>query len=897
MPEVKSICCYCGVGCGVLIEHDGRHITGVRGDPEHPANYGRLCTKGTTLHLTAQAGGRCLYPALRRDKAAARQRVDWDTALDAAAAKFAAIIREHGPEAVGIYLSGQLSTEDYYVFNKLMKGLIGSNNVDTNSRLCMSSAVAGYKATLGADAPPACYDDVDQAGVIFIVGSNTAWAHPVLYRRIEAARKANPQLKLIVADPRRTDTARDADLYLPILPGSDVALFNAMLHVLVAENRLAQTYIDTHTEGWPALRALVAAYTPERAAELCGIAAADIVRAAHLFADGPSLSLYCQGLNQSSHGVDKNAALINLHLATGQIGKSGCGPFSLTGQSNAMGGREVGGLANLLSAHRDLSRPEHRAEVARLWGVDGVPEQPGRPAVEMFEAVRRGEIRALWVVCTNPAQSLPNQGLVHEALAKVEFLVVQEAFADTETVAYADLLLPAATWGEKDGTMTNSERRISRMRAAVSPPGEARLDWAIGVDFARRLGARLGRDGRRLFPYQTAEQVWNEHRESTRGRDLDITGLSYALLDRQGPQQWPFAEGASKGMARLYADGVFPTDTGRARFYSAVWQPVAEPADTQYPLSLTTGRLRDQWHTMSRTGLVPRLYSHVEEPQLSMHPADMARRQLRDGELVRVHSRRGQLVLRVKADADQREGQVFLPMHWGGRFMAGLGTNTLTVDRCDAVSCQPELKHAAVEVVPASHMHPLVLMLHGDGAEWLRRLQPYLKRFAYASLGLAGREQCVVVLRAATVAPMAEADLAELDRLLGLDDPRTTMSFVDTGSGVSKRARIVDGRIAAVRLYGEVAAVDWLKQFMAQAADVQALRAWLLAPLTAPPQAAQGHGRIVCNCKNVSEAEIKQAVAEGADLDVLKNRLRCGTECGSCVPELKRLLAEQAVPA
>ncbi|MEW5893095.1 MAG: molybdopterin-dependent oxidoreductase [Pseudomonadota bacterium] len=895
MAETRSVCCYCGVGCGVIIEHDGARITGVRGDPEHPANRGRLCTKGATLHLTAQAGGRCLYPELRQDKAGERQRVSWEVALETAAERFAAIIREHGPEAVGIYLSGQLSTEDYYVFNKLMKGLIGSNNVDTNSRLCMSSAVAGYKATLGADAPPACYDDIDHAGTLFIAGSNTAWAHPVLYRRIEAAREANPHLKLVVVDPRRTETAREADLHLPILPGSDVALFNAMLHVLIAEGRIDADYIAAHTEGWAALHERVKRCSPEWAASVCGVPAEAIVQAARWFADGPTLSLYCQGLNQSRHGVDKNATLINLHLATGQIGRPGCGPFSLTGQSNAMGGREVGGLSNLLPAHRDLSNPAHRAEVARLWGVDSVPAKPGRPAVELFEAARRGELKALWVVCTNPAHSLPNQTWVREALARVDFLIVQEAYADTETAAYADLLLPAASWGEKDGSMTNSERRISRLRAAVPPPGEARADWAIAVDFARRLEAKLGR-AKTLFPYETVEQVWNEHRETTRGRDLDITGLSYALLDAQGPQQWPFPEGTTTGRARLYADGVFPSASGRARFHCAHWQPVAEPADAEYPLSLTTGRLRDQWHTLSRTGLVPRLYNHAEAPRLAMHPADLARRSLSDGDLVRVRSRRGQLVLPVAADADQRAGQVFLPMHWGGRFMAGLGTNVLTVDACDAVSGQPELKHAAVEVEAAGPLHPLLLMLRGAAAEWLARLRHLLGQFDYASLGLAGREHAVVVLRAASAQPLDAARLAQIDRLAGLDDA-AAMSYFDAGSGISKRARLDAGRLVAVRLYGETAAQDWLKQCMVEAMDVGALRPWLLAPLAAPPQGQVAPGRIVCNCRNVAESAIRAAIAEGADLAALQAGLRCGTECGSCLPEVKRLLAQQAVPA
>ncbi|MDQ2694815.1 MAG: molybdopterin-dependent oxidoreductase, partial [Pseudomonadota bacterium] len=486
--EVPSTCPYCGVGCGVLVETDGREIVGVRGDPDHPANFGRLCSKGATLHLTARRhllSARVLYPEYRTARDQERRRGGWDEVLDYAADRFAACIRDHGPESVAVYGSGQLLTEDYYVFNKLVKGLIGSNNLDTNSRLCMSSAVAGYKQTLGADAPPCSYEDIDHAEAIFFAGSNAAFAHPILYRRLEEARAKRPDLKVIVVDPRRTETAREADLHLAILPGTDVALFNAMLHVLLWEGMADRAYIDAHTEGFAAVKELVRDYTPKAAAAVCGVAEADIVQAARWFGGAKAtLSLYCQGLNQSSSGTAKNAALINLHLATGQIGRPGAGPFSLTGQPNAMGGREVGGMANLLSAHRDLANPEHRAEVARLWGVDDVPDKPGPTAVELFEALRGGGIKMVWIVCTNPAQSLPNQPAVREALEKAELVVVQEAWRDTECVPYADILLPAASWGEKEGTVTNSERRITRLRRAVPPPGEAMADWRIAVAFA-----------------------------------------------------------------------------------------------------------------------------------------------------------------------------------------------------------------------------------------------------------------------------------------------------------------------------------------------------------------------------------------------------------------------------
>jgi len=871
----------------VLIESDAGAITGVRGDPAHPANFGKLCTKGATLHLSARASGRALFPELRADRASPRQRVDWDTALERVAAKFNAVIREHGPDAVAFYISGQLTTEAYYVFNKLAKGLIGTNNVDTNSRLCMSSAVAGYKATLGADAPPGCYDDIDAAGTIFISGSNTAYAHPIVFRRIEAARKANPKQKLIVVDPRRTDTAGEADLHLAILPGTDVALYHAMLNVMLWEELVDRDFIAAHTEGWETLREIVRDYTPEKVADICGIRAADIVTAARWFAAGPTLSLYCQGLNQSSCGVDKNAALINLHLATNQIGKPGAAPLSLTGQPNAMGGREVGGLANMLSAHRDLNNPEHRAEVARLWVVDDVPAIPGKTAVELFEAVQRGEIKAVWIACTNPAQSLPDQNQVHAALQTAEYIVLQEAYADTETALYADVLLPAATWGETDGTMTNSERCISRVHAAVASPGEARADWAIVTDFARRL---MPEQGARLFPYESAEAVFNEHRETTRGRDLDITGLSYALLD-QAPQQWPFPHGAASGMARLYADGVYPTASGRAQFHPAPYRPVAEPIDARYPLHLNTGRLRDQWHAMSRTGKVARLFAHVDAPLLSMAQRDMELRRLKAGELVRVKSRRGEVVVAVEASDTVRPGQCFLPMHWGARFMGGLGINALTLPVFDAVSRQPEFKHAAVQVAKVDLPWRMVALATGDGAKLLDAVQPLLRACDYAAAGLAGRERDVLTLRLAHTQSLPDALLAAFDAALGLADPLAVMHYEDRPRGISKRVRVESGKVVAARLTGETAAFDWLRDVIVDGTDAASLRAWMLAPVARPPAAQAGRGRVVCNCLNVAESDIVAAIAAGADLAALQGALKCGTECGSCVPELKRLIA------
>ena len=966
MQETKSTCPYCGVGCGVIIESHGPQITGVRGDPSHPANFGRLCTKGSTLHLTASSPitlqTRLLQPLRRAQRSDAPQPLLWDAALGLATEKFADTIQQHGPNAVGFYVSGQLLTEDYCVFNKLAKGLIGTNNIDSNSRLCMSSAVAGYKATLGADAPPACYDDVNHAQCLFIVGSNAAWAHPILFRRIEDARAANPGMKVIVADPRRTDTAGMADLFLPIQPGSDVMLFHGMLHLMLWEGWTDAEYIAAHTTGFDELKALVREATPERVAQVCGISVADLTTAARWFAglDGqevatgasgapqrrkPTLSLYCQGLNQSSSGTAKNAALINLHLATDQIGKPGAGPFSLTGQPNAMGGREVGGMANLLSAHRDLANPQHRAEVAALWGVADVPSQPGKTAVEMFQAAADGEIKALWIVCTNPAQSMPDQATVRRALQRAEFVVVQEAFATAETCAYADLLLPATTWGEKTGTVTNSERRISRVRTAVPAPGEARHDWAIAVQFAHQLEARLRPGQPTLFPYTTdhadqgAQAVWNEHRESTRGRDLDITGLSWEMLESTGPQQWPCPANLTDsgnddnsattlptrtrdiGKARLYEDGIFPTADGRARFAAHAWQPTAEQRESRYPFSLTTGRLRDQWHGMTRTGTLGRLFGHVAEPCVQLHPHDMERRKLKNGDLVHVTSKRGSIVVPVQADATVGLSQAFMAMHWGSEFLSGCsstgerlaGVNALTTSAFCPTSKQPELKHAAVKVLKAELPWTLLAMawLPADSAQDVREalaaLMAQFPLFQFTScvpfsnntpLNEPGRERMGVLLRAAAHEPPPDAVIERIEALIGLATA-DTLRYADQKRGQRRAARLVRHgnatMLEAIVLAGDTSAEGWLKTLLQEELPAQSYGRLLLVPGAKAPVAVQSRGKPVCTCLNVTDAAITTELAQchGTDADrlaQLQGKLHCGTNCGSCLPELKRMV-------
>ena len=949
LQETRSTCPYCGVGCGVIIESLGTQITGVRGDPDHPANFGRLCTKGQSLHLTAApqvtAQTRLLTPQWRPERGQAPQALDWDAAMHMASQRLATIVQNHGPDALGFYISGQLLTEDYYVFNKLAKGLLGTNNIDSNSRLCMSSAVAGYKMTLGADAPPACYDDIAHAQCLFIAGSNAAWAHPILFRRIEDAKRANPALKMVVVDPRRTDTADMADLHLAIQPGTDVMLFHGLLHIMLAQGWTQADYIAAQTSGFEALQALVADHTPAHVAQICGVPEADLFTAARWFAgvqeDGtersPTLSLYCQGLNQSSNGTAKNAALINLHLATQQIGRPGAGPLSLTGQPNAMGGREVGGMANLMSAHRDLANPQHRAEVAALWGVADVPAKPGLTAVDMFEAAADGQVKALWIACTNPAQSMPDQKTVRRALQRAEFVVVQEAFATAATCDWADLLLPATTWGEKEGTVTNSERRISRVRAAVAAPGQARADWAIAADLGRRLAVALDRpQDARLLDFATPESVWNEHRESTRGRDLDITGLSYARLETAGPAQWPLPEGASTGQARLYADGQFSTPDGRARFAAVAWQPVAEERVSQFPFSLTTGRLRDQWHGMTRTGTAGRLMAHSPEPCVQVNPQDAKRLGWSDGELVQVRSKRGALVLPVQASEQVAPMQAFIAMHWGPEVLsgrdaqgeAGLGVNVLTTSSYCPTSKQPELKHAAVQITraalsaDASWQVAAMAWLPNDTVWTVRQqLQKLLPQFDFAHLvpftdaSAALTDQAPrtgLLLRAACSQAADVALLHTVAEALGLNSPDTLhyqdavrmqrrsvkLSAPDVLPPNTPGQRSLQGFLVA----GDSRSGRWLKTLLQEATPLQwPARQWLMAS-DAPPEGAASASRQVCSCLNVREDAIAACLStqsgnEEQRLAALQGQLRCGTQCGSCVPELRQIIRQTAVPA
>lgn len=687
-----TTCCYCGVGCGIVVEKNKKGAIAVKGDPAHPVNKGMLCSKGMNLHHTANdKTDRLLYPHMRYHKSMPLQRVSWYDALNRTAAVFKTLINKYGPDAVAFYVSGQCLTEEYYVINKLVKGFIGTNNIDTNSRLCMSSAVAAYKMSLGEDSVPVCYDDIEAADCFLIEGANPAWCHPIIWRRVEAHKAANPNTKIIVVDPRRTDTCSIADLHLQINPGTDITLNHAIGRLLIENGDIDLQFIKEHAEGFEAYKSLVFQRTVAEAAQLCGVAEQEIQLAAQYIGNAKGfLTMWTMGLNQSAVGVNKNLSLINLNLITGHIGKPGSGPFSLTGQPNAMGGREVGGLANLLPAHRNLANKEHREEVQQFWGGTAISDKTGLTATEMFEALNDGRLKAIWIICTNPLVSLPNVRFVEEALKKAKFVVVQEMSNKPETLKYADVVLPAATWAEKEGTMTNSERRISHLQKIVDAPGEARADADIICDFARRMGFRG-------FDFANAAGMYDEHVSLTAGTNIDISGLNYEILQQKRTVQWPYD--GETGSKRLFTDRVFHTASKKAIIHAVPDALTSEKPNEYFPFILTTGRIRDQWHTMSRSGKVNKLKQHIPQAFIEIHPDDARRLKIGEEDIVVVQSERGEVRVKAKISAAIKKGVVFLPMHWGKILSSDLNrSNNLTSDLVDPVSKEPDFKFCAVQV-------------------------------------------------------------------------------------------------------------------------------------------------------------------------------------------------------
>lgn len=875
--EVRTACPYCGVGCGVQARVAADGEASVRGDPAHPANFGRLCSKGSALGETLGLDGRLLHPEI------GGRRAGWDDALDLVARRFSETIAQHGPDSVAFYVSGQLLTEDYYVANKLMKGFVGSANIDTNSRLCMASSVAGHKRAFGEDIVPGTYEDFEQADLVVLVGSNTAWCHPILYQRLLAAR-AERGTRIVVVDPRRTATAAECDLHLQLKPGTDVLLFNGLLAHLARSGAVDQAYVAAHTIGFDAALSLAAAdaLSIKRVAETCEIDAADIVAFYDWFAATKrTVTVYSQGVNQSAHGTDKVNAILNCHLATGRIGRPGMGPFSVTGQPNAMGGREVGGLANQLAAHMGFEDPSAPDRVGRFWGAPQIARRAGHKAVDMFEAVADGRIKALWVIGTNPAVSMPDANKVRAALKGCDFVVVSDV-THTDTTRFADVLLPAAAWGEKDGTVTNSERRISRQRPFMALPGEARPDWWIVTEVARRLGFAAA------FDYAGPAAIFREHAalsafENDGARLFDIGGLadiSDEEYEALSPAHWPQRRGAPTN-ARLLGDGRFPTADGRARFVAVRQEGAALPVDAAYPIALNSGRLRDQWHTMTRTGRVPRLMANAPEPAIELNAADAAALSIADGDLARIDSRYGNARAKVRVSDGQRRGEAFLPMHWSGHYAANAATGTLSTPVTDPFSGQPELKHVTVRISREPVEWVGVLMTRRDlrptgFVHWSRAAVD--GGWVYELAGTEPPEQGILLARRLI-------EVVPADQLLEYTDRR---SSTFRAAATDPQGRLAEALLVAPR--GMLPERDWLLSVLASSEPLTPLdRRALLSGRAPVPMPSVG--RIVCSCFNVGANQLAGAIAGGcASLADIGTATNAGTNCGSCRSEIKAML-------
>jgi assimilatory nitrate reductase catalytic subunit len=884
LRATRTTCPYCGVGCGVLATADGRGGAAVSGDPEHPANFGRLCSKGSALGETLGLEERLLYPMIRCKKGS-MERVAWTDALDHVAHRFQHIVARDGPGAVAFYLSGQLLTEDYYVANKLMKGFIGSANVDTNSRLCMASSVAGHRRAFGADTVPGCYEDLDEADLLVLVGSNAAWCHPVLFQRM-LANKQKRGARIVVIDPRRTDTAGDADLFLGLKPGTDTALFSGLLAYLADSGALDRDYIENHTSGFEdaLARARSMAGSAAATALATGLSEQDVAAFFQMFGHTPRVvTLYSQGVNQSAQGTDKVNAILNCHLATGRIGKPGASPFSLTGQPNAMGGREVGGLANQLAAHMGFTPPDID-RVRRFWKAPRIATHEGLKAVQMFEAIARGEIKALWVMGTNPAVSLPDADAARAALKKLELFVVSENVASNDTVnAGAHVLLPAQAWGEKSGTVTNSERRISRQRAFLTPPGEAKPDWWIVNEVAKRLGFGAA------FAFNSAAEIFREHAalsafENSGGRDFDIgalKSLSDEAFDTLAPVLWPHRLGDTEPQQRFFAAGGFYSNDHKARFIAPEIPALRTETTDGRPLRLNTGRIRDQWHTMTRSGISPRLGQHLPEPFVEIHPDDALRSGVTDGGFARVITDRGQCILRVTVSARQQRGMLFAPIHWSDVTAFSARVGALVAPFTDPFSGQPENKATPASIVPYEYVFRGFALsrtrLELPDHVWWARVT-VTGGYGYLLADNADLARWPSWLRS-----MAGGDLAE---------------YRDFGGGVYRAASFAADQIETCLFMGPARdAGDWnvVKNLFASGILSDDQRRTLLSGKSMDGLASAGP--IVCACFGVGRTTICDAIASGAGSSAeIGARLKAGTNCGSCIPELKRLIAQAGAP-
>ncbi|MFD2166840.1 molybdopterin-dependent oxidoreductase [Thalassotalea euphylliae] len=870
---VQSTCAYCGVGCGVDIKVEKGEAVSLSPSPQHPANFGRLCVKGSHLLDTVEAEGRLLYPEI------GGERVSWPKATFHVAEKLNHIITEYGPDAVGFYVSGQLLTEDYYVANKLMKGYIGSANIDTNSRLCMSSAVSAYKRAFGEDLVPCNYEDLELTDLLVLVGSNAAWTHPVLFQRIERARQINPDFKIIVIDPRKTATAEGADLHLAIKPGSDAALFNGLLQYLDKTNHIDDAFIDQHCEGFEEALAEAKNWTLEKVANFCGLSVEEITAYYQSFAKSERvITMYSMGINQSTSGVDKCHSIINAHLASGKVGKAGSGPFSITGQPNAMGGREVGGLANQLAAHLDIENDKHRDLVQRFWQSPTICEKPGAKAMDMFEQMAEGKIKAVWIMATNPAVSLPDNALIKKALEKCELVVVSDCVAKNDTLAFADVKLPATPWLEKDGTVTNSERCISRQRPSIEPSGQAKHDWEIVSEVATAMGF----DG---FDYRKPSDVFNEFTALTAfensgetNRFLDLSGI-VDLSDREyqnlAPIQWPINTANPTGTKRLFGDSRFATKSSKARLFPITPKLPVQQISDEYPLVLNSGRFRDHWHTMTRTGNAGKLNQHLAKPYLSVNTFDAKKLGLQNEDIAHVTNATGQITVPVLVSDSVTQGQCFMPIHWNAQFASNAVVTNLYQRKVDPLSGQPEAKHTGVKLDKAEFSQYIDVLASASLPQSMMSDSDYAvfgKKEAFNHYQFANRE--------------ATFDILSIKRHKAFQGEWISASV----RGGEQHICLANGKlICAVFQRNEAFAEPlWTSEFFNKAtlpfAEIQTL-------LSGSPPSPGLNSRNVCTCFNVSEYEIQQALEAGSDsVTKLGKQLKCGTNCGSCKPELQSLI-------
>jgi len=876
MVTTSTTCPYCGVGCGVLATHNENGSFSVKGDKMHPANFGRLCSKGSALADTVDLDGRLLHPQVNG------QQTSWDNAIDTVADGFKKVIAEHGPDAVAFYVSGQLLTEDYYVANKLMKGFIGSGNIDTNSRLCMSSAVAGYKRAFGSDSVPCSYEDLENADLIVIEGSNTAWCHPVVFQRITKAKQENPNLKIIVIDPRKTATCEIADLHLPLKSGSDAALFNGLLSYLSETNNIDWKFVDKYTDGFAdaLMSAEESGLTIAQVAKSCELNSEDVKHFFALFAETEKVvTLYSQGVNQSSSGTDKSNSIINCHLATGRLGKPAMGPFSITGQPNAMGGREVGGLSNQLAAHMDIDNVMHRDLLSRFWETDNLTISAGAKAVDMFNDVASGKIKAIWIMATNPVVSMPDADKVRDALRGCELVVVSDCEQFTDTTACANIILPALAWGEKCGTVTNSERRISRQRNVLPHPGEAEEDWWIICQVAQRLGFE------QHFNYQSSADIFREHAalsgfENNGIRDFDISGLA-SLTDEQydqlKPIQWPVTASKPQGTSRLFTDNKFFTANGKAKFIAITPRAPVNATSDDYPLVLNTGRIRDQWHTMTRTARSVRLNGHISEPFVDIHPLDAEKWSVKAHDLAKIESLWGTMLARVQTTNNQTIGSIFVPMHWTGQNSTLSRVDAVVNPVVDPISGQPESKHTPVKISPYQTVwHGFIL--------------------SRTRLKLSNNDYCVSVKgeqfwRYELAGESKIADYSAWAKQQ-LGEEGDWLEFADLKAQRFRAGIIKNNQLDAVVFIApnhELPTRTWLSNLFTESPLSDEGRSNLLA---GKPGADQPDvGPLVCACFGIGENTIKDVITCGAAKSVedIGKQLKAGTNCGSCIPEIKKL--------